>query len=93
MELCSAGKEAGLQEIVWLTTHKPNVEFLTGVFAENQLEIGVLYSPLNDFFEAATSVIAEGTKVLISRGGAATELKKRVTVPVVDLKRTYIDFF
>ncbi len=80
-------------EIVWMTTHEPNVAFLTALFEEENVPVRAVYSPLDRFFDTAVEQINNGAKVLIARGGAATELKRRVNVPVVDRQQTYMDFF
>lgn len=80
-------------EIVWMTTHEPNVAFLTALFEEEHVPVQAVYSPLDRFFDTALEQINNGAKVLIARGGAATELKRRVNVPVVDRQQTYMDFF
>lgn len=82
-----------MEEIVWMTTHEPNVAFLTALYEEEHKPVKAVYSPLDSFFDTAVAMINSGVKVLIARGGAATELKKHVNVPVVDRQQTYIDFF
>ena len=82
-----------MEEIVWMTTHEPNVAFLTALYEEEHKPVKAVYSPLDSFFDTAVAMINNGVKVLIARGGAATELKKHVNVPVVDRQQTYIDFF
>lgn len=82
-----------VKDIVWLTTHDSNVDFLNKIFEEKQIDIDVRLTSLGEMSLTAHECIASGAKVLIMRGGLATELKKTLPVAVVDMKHTYIDFY
>ena len=57
-----------MEEIVWMTTHEPNVAFLTALYEEEHKPVKAVYSPLDSFFDTAVAMINSGVKVLIARG-------------------------
>lgn len=81
------------RDIVWITMHYDNLAYLSNIFSEHGYDISVQYSALEDFFNTAYKCVQTGTKVLIMRGGIGTTLKQKISVPVVDLKNTYIDYY
>lgn len=81
------------KDIVWITMRHDNIQYLGKIFEEHGYDIYVQYSKIEKFFQVAQECVLSGTKVLIVRGGTGTILKERVSVPVVDLKTTYIDYY
>ena len=81
------------KDIVWITMRYDNIQYLGEIFEEHGYDIYVQYSPIEKFFQIAQECVLSGTKVLIVRGGTGTILKEKVSVPVVDLKTTYIDYY
>lgn len=81
-------------EIIWFTTHRPNVEKLNHFFEEHKLEVSAYYSPIGEIYDTIRRLIRdEGLKVAIIRGGFAPELKKNISIPVVNVNQTVIDFY
>lgn len=81
------------KDIVWITMHYDNLKYLSKIFIEHGYDICVRYSSIEDFFNTVHEVIRNETKVIIVRGGIATSLKQQISIPVVDLKTTYIDYY
>lgn len=81
-------------EIVWFTTHLPNVEKLNRFFAEHNLDISAYYSPIEEIYDSIHRLIeTSGLKVAIIRGGLTSEIKKHVSIPVVHVGQMFIDFY
>jgi len=83
------------KEIIWFTTHPPNVETLNRFFSAHNLEISAFCSPIEEMYDSIRRCVAdEGTKVAIIRGGFGPEIKRNITsIPVVNVNQTVIDFY
>ena len=81
------------KEIIWFTTYAPNIETLDRFFSDNHLEISTFYSPTEKIYDNINRLIEEaGLKVVIIRGGYAAEIKNNISIPVVNIRQTVIDF-
>ena len=81
------------REIIWFTTYMPNVEKLNRFFAERKINISAYYSPIEEIYNSIHRLIEEaGLKVAIIRGGFAPEIKNNISIPVVNVNQTAIDF-
>ena len=82
------------REIIWFTTYMPNVEKLNRFFAERKINISAYYSPIEEIYNSIHRLIEEaGLKVAIIRGGFAPEIKNNISIPVVNVNQTAIDFY
>lgn len=82
------------REIIWFTTHMPNVEKLNRFFEERKLEISAFYSPIEEIYDNIRCLIREvDLKVAIVRGGLFSEIKENISIPVVNVNQTVIDFY
>lgn len=62
------------------------------ILKEMKLEYPIYEATMDDALKIARTLIGEGTKVLISRGGTAWYLRKRIDIPLIDIKYSYFDF-
>lgn len=82
------------KEITWFTTHPPNVETLNRFFSTHKLDISAFCTPIEDMYDSIRRCATEeGTKVAIVRGGFAPEIKRNISIPVVNVNQTVIDFY
>lgn len=82
------------REIIWFTTHQPNVEKLNTFFREHALNITAYCTPMGEIYESINRLIDDvGLKVAIVRGGFAPEIKMNTSIPVVNVNQTAIDFY
>lgn len=82
------------KEIIWFTTHLPNVDKFNQFFAANHLNISAFYSHAEEIYDNIHMLIKDvGLKVAIIRGGFAAEIKKNISIPVVNVNQTVIDFY
>lgn len=82
------------REIIWFTTHQPNVEKLNAFFKQHELDITAYCSPMGEIYESIRRLIDDaGLKVAVVRGGFAPEIKKNISIPVVNVNQTAIDFY
>ena len=62
------------------------------ILSKMNMEFPIYEASMNDALKIAEEKIDEGARILISRGGTASYLRKKLDIPIVDIKYSYFDF-
>lgn len=80
------------EDIIFILPNSTNTQTVKEVLRDNQLSIPIYESFMDDAVALAREKIAQGTKVIISRGNSIPLLKAAFTVPIVEIRYSFLDF-
>ncbi|MBS7525394.1 sigma 54-interacting transcriptional regulator [Fusibacter paucivorans] len=80
-------------EIIVISTTAAVTKKVHEVLIARALPFPVFEATMEAALQISQREIANGTKVIICRGGTATYLRERVDVPVVDIRHGFIDIY
>jgi transcriptional regulator with PAS, ATPase and Fis domain len=79
--------------IIVISTTEILTEKSRKIIAEEGLDYPVYDCFTEEALKLAQNAMKNGTKVIISRGGTAAMLRRKINIPVVDVRHTYEDFY
>lgn len=80
-------------EIIIISTTSSATKTIESVMRDRDLNYPVYEATMEKAYQISHKEIEDGTKVIICRGGSATYLRKKVDVPVVDIRHGFIDIY
>lgn len=80
------------EDIIFILPNSTNTQTVKEVLHENQLSIPIYESFMDDAVTLAREKIEQGTKVIIGRGNSIPLLKAALTVPIVEIRYSFLDF-
>ena len=79
------------KDINVITTTGALTAAVKGVLADRGLDYPVHYAVTEDALTIARKAVAAGTKIIVSRGQTTAYLRKFLTIPVVDIRHSFVD--
>ncbi len=80
-------------DVIVITTTRGQTEGVKKFFIDKKIDFPIYAQTMHDAVLVAQTEIANGAKVIISRGTTASYLREHVSVPVVDIRHSVVDIF
>ncbi len=80
-------------EIIIISTTASVTKKVKAVLKKRKLEFPVFEATMEKALEVSRKEIEKGTKVIVCRGGTTNYLRKRIDIPIVDIRHGFIDVY
>lgn len=81
------------KRIAYVTMFAEQVDIAKSVFRENGYPIRTVLIDIARIAEAIDTLIQDGVRIIIARGGVPAIIRQTHTIPIIELRYSFLDFF